>query len=47
MNDFMPDFSAFNTPDFKKLLEQNKVQTPDWGALMDINRKNAEMHTAV
>lgn len=43
MQDFLPDFSAFNTGDFQKLMEQNKIQTIDWGGIMDMNRKNAEM----
>ena len=43
MADFLPDFTTFNPIDINKLIEQNKIQTVDWSALMEMNRKNAQM----
>ncbi len=43
MNDFKPDLAAFNMGDFHKLMEQSKIQTVDWTAIMDMSRKNAQM----
>lgn len=43
MNDFTPDYAAFNLGDFQKFMEQNKIQTVDWTALADMSRKNAQM----
>lgn len=43
MNEFNADLTAFTAGDFQKFMEQHKLQTVDWAALMDMSRKNAQM----